>query len=480
MHHPTRLITVLICALVAGCAIPPRPQPPDLSATAPLQGVAGKADAAWPARNWWTRYDDIQLDRLEHRALNGSPTLKVAHARFEQALRAVSVARAAGGPGVEGNVQLQRQRLSEHGLIPSEFLGFNWYSQGDLGAQFRYDFDFWGTNGAEIAAALDEARVAAAERDSAASMLTAAVAQTYFGWQADQARLKLARDRLALAKRLLGIATIRVRQGIDEADSVHRAQAHVAANREQIAALDGAANIHRVALAALLGIAPADLPELETRPLPTTTAGPPANAGLDLVARRADVAASRWRVEAALRRVDIARNAFYPDLSISALVGLSSIDLGELLKPGSTVVAAGPALHLPIFESGRLHARYGVSRAQLDAAVADYNNTVADAAHDVATQAVTLQQASARLRQSDAQIKADTRLHASASARAARGLTDARPVLAAAMELDRQRDARAQLAAAAVSADIALTRALGGGYRSEQPFTHATPGATSR
>ncbi len=480
MQCLSRLTPLLACALLTACAIPPRPRPPDLSRSAPLNGVAKNSDAAWPAQNWWTRYDDAQLDKLENDALAGSPSLKVAHARFEQALRSVNVARANSGPSVAGNAQVQRLRLSEHGLIPSEFLGFNWYNQGDLGVQFKYDFDFWGSQGSEIAAALDNARAAAAERDSAASMLTAAVAQTYFEWQADQARLKFAHDMLDAGKKARRIAAARVKQGIDSPDTLQEADGQVAAAREQIATLDATAQIRLAALAALLGKSPADLPKLQARPLPAATAALPANAGLDLVARRADVTASRWRVEAAVRQVDIARDAFYPDLSISAMLGLSSIDLGKLLQPGSAVAAVGPALHLPIFESGRLRARYGVSKAQLNTAVASYNDAVVEAARDVATQALTLQQIHARMHEQRAQLEAASNLHANATARAARGLTDARPVLAATIELDRQRDAHAQLAAAAVSAEIALIRALGGGYKTEQSAINDKPGVTTR
>jgi len=460
--------------LLAGCAVPPRPSHPDLSAAAPLAGVPVNTNAAWPESSWWHRYGDEQLDDLEARALSGSPTLAVARARFNQATSGVDVARANGGASVNGSAQMQRERLSEHGLIPSQFLGFNWYGQGDLGVSFNYDFDFWGSHGADIAAAVDRARAAAAERDAAASMLAAAVADTYFAWQADQARLTLAQQIVDGYERGRAIVAARARQGLDSDDTVHKADAELAAAREEIAKLEGDARIQHAALAALLGVAPKDLGELKPVPLPKAVVGLPDNAGFDLVARRADVAASRWRVEAALKDVDVARAAFYPDLSISAMAGLSSIDLGKLLVPGSAVFAAGPALHLPIFEGGRLRARFGVSQAALAAAVADYHQAVTDAAHDVATQALTLQLIQERQRQNAAQVAAKTQLLASARARMQRGLSDAIPVLDAGEMLDRQRDASVQLDAAALAAEITLTHALGGGFGANPPPTSSS------
>jgi len=464
--------------LIAGCAIPPRPQAPALVSTAPMAGVAGTSAADWPDSSWWQRYHDDQLDVLEARALESAPTLAVARARFEQALRAVDVAAAEGGLDVGANAQLTRQRLSENGLIPPKFLGFTWYSQGDLGLSFKYDFDFWGRHGAAVAAATDRTRAAAAERESAAIMVTSAVADAYFGWQATQARLELARELVSLQERAHAIAAARARQEIDSLDVVLQSDAQLAGAREQAAALAGTAQIQRAALAALLGVAPADLPSLQARPLPTAVAGLPADAGLDLVARRADVSASRWRVEAALRDVDVARSAFYPDISLAAMLGLQSIDLDKLFSAGSRVMSIGPALHLPIFDKS-LHARFGVSQAALQAAVADYNAAVVDAARDVAAQALTLSQVQARQHEHVAQIVAAENFRKSAQARETRGVADARPTLAASAELQRQRDAGIQLDAAALATEIALTKALGGGYRPDASNdANAVSGAT--
>src|SRR5689334_16321483 len=95
---------LVLAALVAlsGCAIPPRPQAPALTTKAPLAGVPA-AENAWPEADWWQRYHDDQLDALETRALSGAPTLAVARARFDQAMRATDVARAEGGLSIGAN-----------------------------------------------------------------------------------------------------------------------------------------------------------------------------------------------------------------------------------------------------------------------------------------------------------------------------------------------------------------------------------------
>jgi multidrug efflux system outer membrane protein len=232
-------------------------------------------------------------------------------------------------------------------------------------------------------------------------------------------------------------------------------------------AIDGSAKVRRAVLASLLGVAPAELPDLKARELPAVEPGLPANASLDLIARRPDIAASRWQVEAALKQTDAARAEFFPDLSLTALAGLSSIDMGKLFTAGSRTFAVTPALHLPIFEGGALEANYGLSRAQLDSAVAQYRGTVLEAARDVATQALSGEQLAAQREEQQAQLAADERLLANAQARLRQGVRDARESLAAELVLLQQRDAATQLHAQALANDLALIKALGGGYRSE-------------
>lgn len=466
---------VVLAVLLAGCSIPPKPDAPTLRDSAPLAGVPTGAGESWPPAEWWKQYRDEQLDTLEQKALASSPSLDEARTRFDSAQTSIDIARAEAGISIDGNVQYQRQRLSETGLIPPAFLGFTWYSQADLGVQFRYDFDFWGKQRAAIEAAIDEARAVEAERAATVLILTSAVADTYFGWQADQARLGLADTLVANLERNRKLAALRVDHGVDSPDSVHAADTQLASAREQKAAIAGSAEVRRAALAALLGIAPAELPPLSAKPLPAVAGALPEDASLDLVARRPDIAASRWRIEAALRRVDQARAEFYPDVSLSALIGLSSLEMDKLFTPGSRVANVSPALHLPIFAGGRLKARFGASKAELDAAVAQYDSSVVSAARDVATQALTLQQIDARRRERAQQVAATEALNATSAARARRGLADDRSVLAAEAQLLMQRDAATTLDAQAISADIALTKSLGGGYRFAGTGVDSTP-----
>ncbi|MEO9078951.1 MAG: efflux transporter outer membrane subunit [Rhodanobacter sp.] len=458
-------LTASILLILAACAsAPAKLDHPVLRDDVPLAGVQTPVRAGWPATQWWRQYHDPQLDDLMALAMRQSPDMALAQSRVRSAEQSARLAAAQLGLSVNGSAQVGRQRLSDHGLIPSQFLGFSWYNQADLGIKLQYDFDWWGKKRATMEAALDQAHAAEAQRSAAALAIEYAVADTYFGWQADQARLQLADQLLTTQQQLTAIADLRVKQGVDLPDEAQKAKAQLAGVREMRVALDGSAKIRRVALASLLGVAPSQLPQLRARALPTVERGIPANASLDLIARRPDIAASRWQVEAALRKTEAARAEFFPDISISALAGLSSIDMGKLFTAGSRTLALTPALHLPIFNGGSLQANYGVSKAQLDAAVAQYNSTVQTAAREVATQALSAEMIAARRDQQEIGMDADRQLLANAQVRALQGVRDARESLAAQAQLLQQRDATSQLQAQALSTDLTLIKALGGGY----------------
>ncbi|MDP8983675.1 MAG: efflux transporter outer membrane subunit [Pseudomonadota bacterium] len=475
----------MICvACTAG--LPPRPKPVQLADAVPLQGFATAGGGEWPAEHWWQRYRDPTLDRLIELATDSSPTLATAHARYDSARQSVRLAGAASGVRMDASADIDRQRLSDNGLVPPTLLGFHWYNQADLGLQASYTFDWWGKQRAAVEAAMDQAHAAQADRSAAALLLASSVADTYFGWQADQSRLSLARARADAVLREGAIAAARVKAELDSADELDRYALAAADAQEQVAMLQGSATLRLIALAALAGKPLAELPPLQAKALPTVPDNLPDDVRIDLISRRADITASRWRVEAAQKDLDAARAEFFPDITINALAGLSSIDLGKLLNYGSRIPQASAALHLPIFDSGRLEARYGASQASVDAAVASYRDTLVSAARDVATQASTRAQIAAQRSQRLIEVDAAQRLQTSASARVRQGIIDSRTELTATEALLQQRDALLQLDAAAVAADIALQRALGGGYLSAQklaasasPSTKASPSPTA-
>jgi multidrug efflux system outer membrane protein len=461
---------VLVALLVACAGLPPKQKAVQLSDAAPLDGLSMESGGNWPAQEWWKRYQDSTLDQLIELGGANSPSLATAHARYDSARQSVRLAAAESGAHLEASADADRQRLSENGVFPPRLLGFTWYNQFDLGLQASYTFDWWGKQRAAVEAAMDQAHAAQADRSAAALMLASSIADAYFGWQSDQNRLWLAKEKENAVASQARVSGARVRADLDSEDELSSADLALAAAREQVAYLQGSAELRVVALAALVGRPISDLPPLSLKPLPSFPAILPDNVKIDLMSRRADITASRWRVEAAERSLASARADFFPDVTVNALLGLSSLDVGKLLEYGSRVPQVSAAIHLPIFDAGRLKARYGGAQAAIDAAVSSYQDTVIGAARDVATQATTRAQIEAQRAQRVKQVEAAQRMKNTAAARVRQGLSDSRSELMATQSWIDQRDGLIQLDSAALSADISLQRALGGGYS-----TTATP-----
>jgi outer membrane protein, multidrug efflux system len=457
--------------LLAACAAPPRVEP-TLRGDAPLalQGAVLPA-GVWPEAQWWRRYDDAVLAELVERALAGAPRIASASARLAAAREQVRLAGAALGAQVELNAQFDRQRLSDNGLLPTEFLGFSWYNQADLGLAVRYQLDWWGKQRATLDAALDRARSAAAERRAAEVALSAAVATEYFGWQADAARIDLARQRLAVIAEQRRLSTRRIEARLESADTLQQIEQQQATAAESLATLQLSQRLRVVALAALLASDEAALPRLAPRALPRVAPGLPEQSGINLLAHRADVTASRWRVEAATRDTDVIRAGYYPDISLRALAGLSSIELGRLLDAGSGTPRIGAALNLPLFDAGLRDATHGAARAALDESVAAYNEAVVSAARELgmAVQRVSATTTQQSLRERSREAAAA--LLASARARVTAGLTHRGPELAARSQLLAAEESLVHIDFERVAADVQLTLAMGGGYTELETFT---------
>jgi outer membrane protein, multidrug efflux system len=208
----------ILAALVCGCAgLPAKQKPVQLPGAAPLDSLEAGGGGDWPAKEWWKRYQDPTLDRLIELSLASSPTLAAAHARYDSARQSVRIAGAASGVRVDANADIERQRLSDNGLISPRLIGFTWYNQADLGLQISYTFDWWGKQRDAVEAAVDEAHAAQADRSAAALMLASSIADTYFGWQADQGRIELARERAGAVEGEGAISAARVRADLDPA-----------------------------------------------------------------------------------------------------------------------------------------------------------------------------------------------------------------------------------------------------------------------
>ena len=468
-----RACAAFALALLTGCAgLPPGATPPGPKAASSYDSINSLpgADAAWPDDGWWKAYGDPQLDTLIDEALAGSPSFAAAMARVRSAEAIRTQAAASQYPQFSANGSVNEQKQSYNNGIPTLFVPKGYNDDGRFTLDASWDLDAWGKTLAGLRAASLAAQATRADAQAARLALTTSVTSAY----ADLAKLYADRDSaeqtVKIRQETAQLTQVRLESGLETQAGQRQATATTKSSSADLLAVDELIGLTQHRIAALLGKGP-DRGLAIKRPTAALLRplGMPARMGIDLVGRRPDIAAARWRAEAAGQRIKQARADFYPDVNITAFVGYQSLTLAQLSRSGSDIGSVAPALRLPIFTGGRTMAAFRGAIADYDAAVANYDQTLTAALQDVAdlvTSEHTLAQRRAQLEGAEAASEDAYRL---ARIRYEAGLTPLTTLLVSEDQLVASKHAVAGLNARSLSLDVSLVRALGGGFRDTQP-----------
>ena len=456
---PTVLLAVVT---LAGCAVP-EAHPALTRKPADALGLSATPAPAI-ASDWWRSFGDPQLDRLVADALAGGPSLDTAMARVRQASALLAADRANDGPNVSLDSNVQGARLSGRYQIPPPYAGTVRFV-GTAQAGLNWNLDLFGRQKAVIAQARNSVRAASLDMAAARLALAGSVVQTYVDLSRTERQEAIAVRTIRAREAALQLVNVRIRNKL--ASNLDRTAAQVLldqARQAQVRA-QSARTISTHALAALAGrgadyaagIAPANLQLDAAIPLPTSV---PA----DLLARRPDIAAALARIDAASSGQLAAQRAFYPDINLAALIGVQAIDIGNFFNPDAAMAGVGSAIHLPIFDNGRLKANLEGATAGIDLAVADYNSRVIEAvrdASDTLTRVASLDADRASQREIVKGLAETGRLN---RVRVASGLNSRLDLVDSDVRLLEAEQAETNLAAEAAAQRVALVLALGGGF----------------
>ena len=478
----TRVAIACACAWLCGCAstsgLAPQAQSRNANELASQHALSGTATStdAWPKADWWKAYGDPQLDALIDEALAHSPTLNVAAARTRKALALADASRSALSPRIDASASSTREHFSRHGLIPPPFGGTT-QTLNQMQLALSWDPDVWGKNRAAYEAALGSARAAQIDAQAARLQLSTGIAQAYVQLQRAFLQRDVAEATLAAREHVVALTHDRNAAGLDSRVEVKQAEGALPATREEIAALDERIGLARNQIAALIGAGPDRGLAIARPSAKTFTAiALPSRLPAELLGRRPDIVAQRWRIEAASRNIASQKAEFYPDVNLLAFVGLQSLGGANLLSAASRMLGAGPAVTLPIFDAGRLRAQLAATDADYDAAVEQYNQTLADAMREVVDQVVSFESLDEQRRQQRDAAATTREAYDLALIRYREGLGNYLQVLSAEQPMLAQQSLDADLSARALELSINLVRALGGGYEPEPAQVSTTTG----
>jgi NodT family efflux transporter outer membrane factor (OMF) lipoprotein len=449
---------------LAGCVSAPSTVPSQVALNSAALGLDGTpAPTVTPA--WWKSFNDPQLDALIEKAMSGSPTLAAALARMRLAQSELSENRAETYPQLNFDAQETRERFSDTYIIPPPYAGTTRWI-GTIQADMSWNIDFWGRQSAMVDKARASARAASLDAQAARLALAGSLTEAYIHLSTAYTLCDIAAEAVENRRKVLALTDTRIRNGLENAAAQKQAQALLGQAEQSLIVAQGNRDLAIHAIAALIGrgadaygqIARPRLELATTLPLPRTL---PA----DLLARRPDILAAQARIDASVSGRKVARTAFYPDVNLMALAGWASIGLSPLFTASSSNYGAGPAVHLPIFDAGKLRAQYAGATAQLDISVADYNGAVVGAVRQTADALTQSRSLDAQLQTQAQVLTAAQQGLGIAEGRYRRGLSPQHDVLDLQTLFLNARSEQALLQGEAADARVSLLVAIGGDFK---------------
>ena len=468
-RNPFRLTVMALCLVLPACITPPKLDPQQQPIENDRLGLSSQVFAPAPVQDWWSAFNDSQFDRLMQKALADNPSLVQAIARVREAQSLADVTKAGLAPSISFNAQETRQRLSAHDVIPPPYAGsVQW--QGREGLDLSWDIDFWGRQAALLKQARSQTAAAALDVASARLALSGALAQTYIDLYRNNALADVAQRTEAQRQRILEITRRRVQAGLDTNVELREASGAVPEAHVELLQAQAAVALDTHQLAALSGQG-ADVYAQLTRPTfdPAAILSLPAALPADLLGHRPDVLAARDRVEAARAGRAAAKAAFYPDINLAAFADTSAIGLSNLFQGDSRSYGAGPAIHLPLFDAGRLRAEYRGAAAEIDDAVGAYNQSVLRAVRETSDQLSSLEALNAEIVQQQRSLDDAEAAYRLAEERYQAGLSNYLTVLNTETEVLSARREHVALVSDQAIARISLLLAVGGSFDPQAP-----------
>jgi NodT family efflux transporter outer membrane factor (OMF) lipoprotein len=390
-----RTMGVAAILALAGCAVGPdytRPtmQAPEAYKETGTWKAAEPADTV-PRGKWWQAFGDPVLDGLMEKVAVSNQSLKAAEARYRQAQAAVISARAGFFPSVGVGASATRSRAANAPSITTY----------GASADLRWEIDLWGRVRRTVEAAQAGAQASQSDLDAVRLSLQASLAQNYFLLRVTDVQRDLYNDTVAAYSKSLELTKNRYDAGVAAKTEVVQAEAQLLQTRAQYLDLDTTRAQLEHAIAALIGLAPAqfDLP-----PAPLVAKLPPIPPGLPsaLLERRPDIAAAERRVAAANAQIGVAKAAYFPALTLPGSIGFSSTAFSHLFEVPNRFWSIGPALGVTLLD-------FGVRSAAVDAAVGAWDESTANYRQAVLTgfQEVEDNLATLRILTEEAQVQDD-------------------------------------------------------------------------
>jgi NodT family efflux transporter outer membrane factor (OMF) lipoprotein len=428
--------------------------------------ISAQPSDRMPRDHWWTVFNDNDLNQIEGQVEANNADLAAALAHYRQAKAFSDQARAGLFPTISANGNVQRDRESNNKPLRGA-TSPTFYDSNTLGAEVDYELDLWGRVANTAAAGHYDAQAAAADLGTARLSLQAQAADQYVQLRGLDQDAALLQQTVEAFDRALKLTQNRHGGGIASGLDVARAQTQLSSAKSQWSQTLAQRALIEHALAVLAGQSASDFsvaPKIVDIALPQVPVGVPST----LLQRRPDVAAAERRTAEANANIGVARAAYFPDITLTGLAGFQSSDHNNWISAPNSFWSLGPSFLLNIFDGGRIKAGVAAARAATDEAGATYRGVVLSAFAQVEDSLALLDHyKTAAKDEGEAVTAAKTALDFSMS-RYRQGAVDYLEVTTSQTDaLDAER-LLLDLDTRQLRASVALIRALGGGWTTDQ------------
>ncbi|WP_426286235.1 efflux transporter outer membrane subunit [Luteibacter sp. E-22] len=456
--------TALFAALVlAGCASvgPDYHAPKEAPVT--LQGVdATHQNNGDVQARWWKQFGDPTLDALIVRAAQGSPDLKIAVARLNQARAALGSAKSQQIPDIETGVSYQRSREQQPGFSDQR----QTVTAYQAGFDASWELDLFGGIRRSVEAARADAAAGEASLQDAQVTLFAEVARNYFDLRGTQLRIDVARRDIANQQDSLKVIAARVELGTGAEQDLASAKARLASVEAQLPVLQTQASADQFRIAVLLGARPGeldiDLSPATFKPIDVSLAIGGAD---EVLQRRPDIRIAERELAAANARIGVAKADYFPHITLGGFIGFLAGRSNDFGGADSRAWSLAPSISWSGLNVQRVRSGVKGAEARADEARANYERTVLAALEDVDNSLVGFNQQRERVEKLVVQATESRRAADLAKIRYDAGRTDYLELLDAERTQLSAEDQLAEAEAAINTRAVQLYKALGGGWQ---------------
>jgi multidrug efflux system outer membrane protein len=378
-RHWLILVTLLICT---GCAVGPKYKRPTLTVPEGYRGLAPDAgqqtSASLADEKWWTVFQDPQLQQLIRTALVQNYDVRIAATRILQAQAILGITRADQYPTITGGASTTNARAQRTKVLP-EFES----SANEVNLSLVWELDFWGKFRRATEAARASLLATEWGKRAVISSLVSNVATAYFQLRELDLELEISKRTLDSRKQSLNLVEIRARGGVTALIDVRQSEQLVYTAAGSIPDLERRIEQQENFLSVLLGNNPGPITRgkslVENSVLPTVPAGLPSS----LLEKRPDIQATVQQLVAANARIGVAKAAYFPQITLTAIAGYQSPALTDLFTGPAGFWNFGGQLLQPIFTGGRIRSNVRLTEAQQQEAVLFYQSTIQQAFREV-------------------------------------------------------------------------------------------------